>query len=285
MKTKQIIKLTLYILLVCGQTVSARYYYEKSPHLDTSKINYEVINPENKYIYYHLSDVNNMYFYDFDTTKAVSATGLQMYVGSLGDVHYFENAKKYRYHITDNEIFNRLLPGCDFYYELTENADERVIAQYNGKLFRYEDFNYLVREMDKGGLPQTALAKILAQWRLWVFDQDVHIMSMDTVEHSIPGKKYRLKNSNDSLIFTGNYYIRYEGNIEINGDQSNFIVVFRRDEKTPSAISFKSKKIGISLFYIDIYQENERSNNTILQQNGVGISPKNQLGKSVYYYT
>jgi len=295
MKTRYLISLTLFVLLfVCWQTVNAQYYIDRTPILDTSRIDYEVINPQNKWIYYHLSDVNDMYFYDFDTTKAEPCTGLQSYLGRLGVVHYFENAKKYRYHISDNETFNRLLPECDFYYELTINADERVIAQYNGKFFRYEDFNYLMREMGKGELPQIAKTKILAQWRLWMFDQDVHIMSMDTVEHRIPGEKYRIKDTNDSIVYKGIYRVRFEGDIEFKGNNYRYRVLFKNDSRAiqsisiyPPGESINRKIASVRLECRDVYtQRNRSSNNNYLniQQNGNEVDPKDQDNWDVFYY-
>lgn len=296
MKTKYLIKLTCFaLLLVCWQNVNAQYYTERTPVLDTSKIDYEIVNPKKIHRYYYLNIVNDMYFYDFDTTKVIRITGGMPYSGELGNLQNFESTKKYRYHITDNEIFNRLLPECDFYYELTKYGKERVIAQYNGKFFRYEDFNYLMREMGKGELPQIAKTKILAQWRLWMFDQDVHIMSMDTVEHRIPGKKYRIKDTNDSIVYSGKYYIRHEGNIEVEGEICNFTVSFLNDKRIMHEFGayYSSENrnndfgvIAVSLLTKNIYTNNTRSSNGIeLRQDGSQISPKVQDGKSVFYYT
>lgn len=287
MKTKYIIIFTLITLLfVCGQNASAQYYpKERTPVLDTSKIDYEIVNPRKIHRYYYLNIVNDMYFYDFDTTKVIRITGGMPHSGELGSLQYFESTKKYRYHISDNETFNRLLPECDFYYELTKYGKERVIAQYNGKFFRYEDFNYLMREMGKGELPQIAKTKILAQWRLWMFDQDVHIMSMDTVEHRIPGKKYQLKNSSDSLIYRGNYYLKYQGDIEINGSALMYILIFRGSEKTPSVLTIRNANISVSPYYINVYESRDRSSNILLKENGVDVNPRTQSDKHVYYYT
>lgn len=286
MKTKHLISVALFaVLFACWQNVNAQYYTERTPVLDTSKIDYEIVNPKKIHRYYYLNIVNEMYFYDFDTTKVIRLAGDPSYNGELGVLQKFESTKKYRYRITDNEIFNRLLPECDFYYELTKYGKERVIAQYNGKFFRYEDFNYLMREMGKGELPQIVKNKLLAQWRLWMFDQDIHIMSMDTVEHSIPGKKYRLKNSSDSLIYGGNYYLKYQGDIEINGNAIEYIIIYRGSERTPCVLTIRDVNVSVSPYYINVYESRDRSSNIILKKNGGDVNPKTQDSKSVLYYT
>jgi hypothetical protein len=192
MKT-QYLKTPILLFLLMSRLFVLGQYENRTPIVDTSKLDYETIERAYNAKSLSLNEVNAMYYFDFDTTDIGSwAGGPQMYSGELGRVHFLENWKKYRYHITDNEIFNGFLPGCDFYYEMTAITDERVIAQYNGKYFRYEDFNYLMREMGKGDLPEVVKTKILAQWRLWMFDPNIHIMSMDTVEYMVPGENILL---------------------------------------------------------------------------------------------
>lgn len=292
MKTKYLIKLTCFaLLLVCGLNMNAQYYTERAPVLDTSKIDYEIVNPKKIHRYYYLNIVNDMYFYDFDTTKVIRITGGMPYSGELGNLQNFESTKKYRYYITDNETFNRLLPECDFYYELTKYGKERVIAQYNGKFFRYEDFNYLMREMGKGELSQIAKTKILAQWRLWIFDQDVHIMSMDTVEYMVPGERKIVESERKPYAYKGDkYVVRYTGEIEINGMLYEYSTQYWNDKRTihyfTAYYPTRESYITVALRCKNIYSTQDRSSNGIeINQNGSQILPKNQDGKSVFYYT
>ncbi|MEA3448730.1 MAG: hypothetical protein U9Q98_09850, partial [Bacteroidota bacterium] len=210
-----------------------------------------------------------------------------------GEVHYLENNKFLRYEIKDNQTLNSLLPGCRFFYEFADLNRERVIAKYNGKYFRYEDFNYLIREMGKGDMPQIAKIKALAQWRLWMFDDNVHVMSMDTIEQNVPGKKYYRKGMNDSAIWKNEYKAEYRGKIEINSKIYNYRTSFWNDKRTihyftayypPGARN--NRYITIALRCKNIYSNEDRSSNGIeLYHNSNNIDPINQVGKSVFYYT
>jgi hypothetical protein len=292
MKIKYFIKLTCFaLLLVCWQNVNAQNYTKRTPVLDTSKIDYEIVNPKKIHRYYYLNIVNEMYFYNFDTTKAIRITDGIPYSGELGGLQNFESTKKYRYRITDNETFNSLLPECDFYYELTEYGKERVIAQYNGKFFRYEDFNYLMREMDKGELPQVTKTKILAQWRLWMFDKNIHIMNMDTVEYMVPGKRKIVERERKPYAYKGDkYVVRYAGEIEINGNLYEYSTQYWNDKRTihyfTAYYHTRENSITVALRCQNIYSTQDRSSNGIdIIHNGTQVLPKMQDGKSVFYYT
>ncbi|MEA3448648.1 MAG: hypothetical protein U9Q98_09425, partial [Bacteroidota bacterium] len=167
-------KLTYILLLLTGCCLLfsgkalAQFHPIKELFVDTSKLGTYQGRKELSKKRLSIYEVNRMYYYDFDTTEISGVTGAQVYGGILGQLHFFENNKFLRYEIKDNNTLNSLLPGCRFFYEFADLNRERVIAKYNGKYFRYEDFNYLIREMGKGDMPQIAKIKALAQWRLWM---------------------------------------------------------------------------------------------------------------------
>ncbi|MFO7790830.1 MAG: PKD domain-containing protein [Bacteroidales bacterium] len=281
-------------LLFSGKTLAQ--FPVKELFVDTSKLDNYQSRKELKRDYLSIHEVNQMYYYDFDTTKIEHITGPQLYDGALGRLHYFENNKFLRYEIKDNQTLNSLLPGCRFFYEFADLNRERVIAQYNGKYYRYEDFNYLIREMGKGDMPQIAKIKALAQWRLWMFDKNVHVMSMDTVKYRVPGEKHIINGKRKSNIYEGDdYKTWYEGKIEIDGNTYDYNAIFLYDKRTIHEFGAYYKKgainnsvgvVPVSLRCKNIYSTQDRSSNDIeILHDGNQVSPENQDGKSVFYYT
>ncbi|MFO7789835.1 MAG: hypothetical protein R6V32_04630 [Bacteroidales bacterium] len=270
----------------------------KELFVDTSKLGNYQDRKALKRDYLSIHDVNRMYYYDFDidTTNLPVYSGAQTYAGAIGRLHFFENNKFLRYEIKDNQTLNSLLPGCRFFYEFADLNRERVIAKYNGKYFRYEDFNYLVREMGKGDMPQIAKIKALAQWRLWMFDDNVHVMGMDTVKYRVSGEKYIIDGERKSNIYEGDdYKAWYEGKIEIDGNTYDYNAIFLYDKRTIHEFGAYYKKgainnsvgvVPVSLHCKNIYSTQDRSSNDIeILHDGNQISPENQEGKSVFYYT
>ncbi|MEA3448649.1 MAG: hypothetical protein U9Q98_09430 [Bacteroidota bacterium] len=293
-------KLTYILLLLTGCCLllsgkALAQFPIKELFVDTSKLGNYQDRKALKRDYLSIHEVNQMYFYDFDTTNLLLFSGGE-YGGEIGEVHYLENNKFLRYEIKDNQTLNSLLPGCRFFYEFADLNRERVIAKYNGKYFRYEDFNYLIREMGKGDMPQIAKIKALAQWRLWMFDDNVHVMSMDTVKYMVPGEKYIIDGEKKSNICEGDdYKAWYEGKIEIDGNTYDYNAIFLYDNRTihefgayypKGAINNSVGVVPVSLRCKNIYSTQDRSSNDIeIFHNGNQISPENQNGKSVFYYT
>ncbi len=254
----------LYFVLIASQTVGQ--YYDKELLVDTAKLNGKtyVNDPLYPRKYLTQEEVNALYFYNFEMIYDIVIDHVSP--GEIGKCKDFEDFKVLSYEIKNNEIFNEFLPNCRFLYEYSKyNNQERVIAQYQGKYFRYEDFNYLMRETGKGDLPQIAKIKILAQWRLWIFDENIHLINMDTVEYMIPEEKYRIKDTNDSIIYKGDYNVQFEGNIEIEGKNCSYLVVFRNDKRTIHYISvfcqdgaINRKKAGVTLKYKDVYLQKKQ---------------------------
>jgi len=290
MKTIKIFTLTVTALIALQTTGQV---FERELFVDTAKLvgktylKFDRFNPRK---FLSQEEINALYFYDFEIIHNVFQSHGSP--GEIGEYKDFENYKALRYEIKDNRTFNELLPKCKFFYEYSKfNHQERVIAQYNGKFFRYEDFNYLMREMGKGELPQIAKTKILAQWRLWMFDQDIHIMSMDTVEYKVPGKRKIVESERKPYAYDGNkYVVRYSGEIEINGILYEYSSKYWNDKRTihyfTAYYPTRENYITVALRCKNIYSTQNKSSNDIeIIHNGTQVLPKIQDGKSVLYYT
>jgi hypothetical protein len=124
-----------------------------------------------------------------------------------------------------------------------------------------------------------------------MFDQDVHIMSMDTVEYMVPGERRIVESERKPYAYKGDkYVVRYTGEIEINGMLYEYSSKYWNDKRTihyfTAYYPTRESYITVALRCKNIYSTQDRSNNGIeIIQNGIQISPKNQDGKSVFYYT